>query len=67
MESKYDTTTPKYFKILDTKLSDDTELDTSRNPTNFKHAMVGPNIWNSLIPDFQLELLGQESECERDN
>ena len=32
-----------------------------------KHAVAGANIWNSLTSDFQLEMLGKESEFARSN
>ena len=66
-ESKFGTTTPKYFKIFNAKPMDDTGLDAERNPTKFKHVMTGVNIWNSLTLDFQLELLGQETKFVREN
>ena len=56
-----------FFQIFATPPANDAALNKARNATEFKHAMAGANIWNSLTSDFQIELLGEEDEFARGN
>ena len=44
--------TENFFKIFANPPADDVVLKNARNVTNFKHAIAGANIWNSLTSDF---------------
>eukprot|EP00957_Ditylum_brightwellii_P161774 12317161-Ditylum_brightwellii.AAC.1 len=54
-------TTPKYFKVFGTKLTNDLTLIAPRNQRRLKHMMFGLLLWNSLTPKFQLEILTEET------
>ena len=40
-------------------------MDSLRNGYKLKHAMLGSMIWDSLTPDFQLEIIGDEEGFNR--
>ena len=40
-------------------------MDSLRNRYKLKHAMLGSIIWDSLISDFQLEIIGDEEDLNR--
>ena len=56
-----------FLQIFATPPANDAALNKARNSTEFKHAMAGANIWNSLMSDFQIGLLGEEDEFVRGN
>ena len=58
--------TPEYFKIFKVKPADEGELFEVRNQRLLKHVMLGKLLWNSLTPEFQLELLAEEDDFKRD-
>ena len=56
-----DPSSSKLFIRVDTKPTNDAELNASRNKFKLKHTMLGSLIWNSLKADFQLEIGGESS------
>eukprot|EP00957_Ditylum_brightwellii_P164021 12488301-Ditylum_brightwellii.AAC.1 len=59
------TTTPEYFKVFGTKQTNDPTLIAPRNQRRLKHMMLGPILWNSLTPKFQLEMLMEEISLKK--
>ena len=49
------------FCVPDTKPTTTAQLDKLRNTFKLKHTMLGNMIWNSLTPDYQLEIGGESS------
>ena len=54
--------TPRYFKIFDTNPTDDDTLNVERNNMKVKHVIMGKKIWSSFKSEFQIEILGNNSE-----
>jgi len=53
--------TPKLFKIVTIKPTNDNTLNQIRNQARLKHAMLGQMICNSLSSKLQLQLIGRSS------
>ena len=53
--------TPKLYGIFDPPPSTTDELITIRNHRRPKHVMLGNKLWNSLTPNFKLELAVNEA------
>ena len=58
-----DNQTPNYFFDHGNKApGNQAELDAVRNARKMKHVMIGQVIWNSLDPDFQIEMMNDKEK-----
>eukprot|EP00957_Ditylum_brightwellii_P212335 15367190-Ditylum_brightwellii.AAC.5 len=60
-----DTKTPDYFNSFQTVPTKTEELNKFRNKRRFKRIMLEKQMWNSLTPKFQLELLTEKAKFKR--
>ena len=58
---------PKILPNFKTAPTDTNELQKERNRTRLKHVMVGAKLWDSLTPDFKIEIMGSREEFERED
>ena len=52
----------KLIKVVGTKPTDLAGLNEIRNNLRIKHAMLGAMVWDSLLPSFQLDIIGEEDK-----
>ena len=53
---------PKLIKIVTTKTTNTADMEKIRNNLKMKHALLGAMGWDSLLPSFQLEIIGDEEK-----
>ena len=63
----FGTDTPKYYRNFKTAPTDTNELQKERNRTRLKHVMMGAKLWDSLTPEFKIEIMGSREEFERED
>ena len=57
----------KLNKIVPTKPTNVDELNNVRNNLKMKHAMLGAMVWDSLLPSYQLEIIGDEDKFKTES
>ena len=66
-ESTYGEDTPRYYRNFQPIPTNSDGLQKERNNTRLKHVMMGAKLWDSLTPEFKIEIMGSREEFEKND